>query len=125
MSIVFHYPNAASPTSTWRPSKPPRFPIGRRRDYPRQVTGETAGGTRLVQDLGGTVREFFELAFDFLPAADRAQARLFFDTVKKSANTFEFIDNEGATHTVRWSNAFDFRQAAHGRYSGTIKLIVE
>ncbi|MCA9482956.1 MAG: hypothetical protein KC553_04425 [Nitrospina sp.] len=125
MSLVFHYPDAASPTHTFRPSKPPRFPIGRTHDYPRQVTGQTAAGTRLVQDLGGTAQERFELAFDFLPLADRDQARAFFDVVKKSAQTFEFIDNEGTTHTVRWLNPFDFRQAAHGRYSGTIELIRE
>ncbi len=125
MGIVFYYPNAGSPTQTWRPSKPPRFPIGRKRDYPKQAQGETAGGTLLVQDLGGAPREQFELVFDFLPLADRDQAQTFFDTVKKSALAFEFHDPEGAVHTVRWWSAFDFPQSAHGRYSGTIQLIKE
>jgi len=93
-------------------------------DYPQQVRGETAGGTVYVQDKGPR-RETFELSFDHLPQSDRDQAAVFFDTVKKSAVTFEFTDPDAALHTVRWVNRFEFAEVSGGRWSGTIQLIKE
>ncbi len=122
MRIEFNYPTESSPTLTWIPGKPPRYPIGHKRDFHRQVRGETAGGTVLVQDPAGPVREIFELVFDHLPKSDRDQAALFFDTVRKAAGTFDFTDHAGEITRVRWWNNFDFEQAAFGRYSGTVQL---
>lgn len=124
MTVRFSYPTAASPTATWQPSKPPRYPIPRRVDYPRQVRGETAGGTVYVQDKGPR-RETFELGFDHLPQADRDQAADFFDTVKKAAATFEFTGPDAALYTVRWVNPFEFAEVSGGRWSGTIQLMKE
>ena len=125
MGIVFSYPTQTSPTVIWVPSKSPRYPIGHQRDFHRQVRGETAGGTVLVQDTAEAAREVFELVFDHLPQADRDQAAGFFDTVRKSAEVFDYTDLAGDNVRVRWSNAFDFKQAAFGRYSGTIELLKE
>ncbi len=121
MTIRFHYPSAAAPAASWQPTKPPRFPLPRRLDYPQQVVGETAGGTVYVQDKGPR-RETFELTFDHLPQDERDQAASFFDTVRKAASSFEFVDPEGQTHTVRWVNGFEFSQMVGGRWSGTIQL---
>lgn len=125
MGIVFSYPTAITPTVTWTPSKPPHYPISHQRDFHLQVRGETAGGTVLVQDSAGPPREVFELVFDHLPESDRNQAAGFFDTVRKSAEVFDYTDPSGENIRVRWSNGFDFKQAAFGRYSGTIELLKE
>lgn len=125
MGIAFNFPNEGNPTLTWVPSKPPRYPIGHKRDFHRQVRGETAGGVVLVQDPAGLPREILELAFDHLPQADRDQVSNFFDTVRKAAETFEYTDPSGQITRVRWFNGFDFKQAACGRYSGTVHLLKE
>ncbi len=125
MAIVFSYPTQASPTLSWTPSKPPRFPIGHKRDFHRQARGETAGGAVLVQDPSTPAREMFELVFDHLPEADRDQVALFFDTVRKTAAPFDYTDPGGGITRVRWWSAFDFKQAAAGRHSGTIQLLKE
>lgn len=121
MSIRFDYPTAASPSLTWAPSKPPRLPLAAAADFPRQVSAETAGGILYTQDLG-PVRETYELVFDHLPAADRDQARTFFDTVKKAFTAFDYTDPGGQVQQVRWVSAFDFRTVAHGRFSGKVEL---
>jgi hypothetical protein len=121
MSIGFYYPNQASPTAQWFPDRPPKLPMRRSSDYPEQLTGETAGGILYVQDKG-PMRETFELAFERITASDRDAALLFFNAVRKSLNTFEYVDSEGTLHTLRWLNAFEFQETVSGRFSGTIVL---
>jgi hypothetical protein len=121
VSIGFYFPTQAAPTAQWLPGKPPHFPVRSSTDYPEQLTGETAGGTLVVQDKG-VQRERFELKFERITQSDRDSALLFFSTVKKSFSAFEYQDAEGTLHTVRWLNAFEFQQTVPGRYSGTILL---
>ncbi|QPJ61465.1 MAG: hypothetical protein G3M70_06015 [Candidatus Nitronauta litoralis] len=125
MGIAFHFPDEGNPTLTWVPSKPPRYPISHKREFHRQVRGETAGGFVLVQDPAGAARELFELQFDHLPQVDRDRAAAFFDTVRKAAQTFDYTDPSGQIIRVRWINDFEFKQAACGRYSGIIHLLKE
>jgi len=121
MSIGFYFPTQSSPSAQWLPAKPPILPILNTTDYPEQLTGETAGGTLYVQDKGPK-RERFELKFERITANDRDAALSFFNTVKKSFNPFEYQDAEGILHTVRWLNAFEFKETVPGRFSGTISL---
>lgn len=121
MSSGFYYPTQAAPTVQWISAKPPVLPACQATDYPEQLTGETAGGNRVVQDKG-PVRETFELKFERIPESDRDAALSFFTTVKKAFNTFEYQDAAGALHTVRWTNSFEFHETVPGRYSGNILL---
>ncbi len=121
MGIGFYFPTKAGATTTWVALKQPVFPAVEPVDYPEQLTGETAGGTLYVQDKG-PLREKFQLKFVRLTVTDRDNALSFFNTVKKSFNTFEFEDRNGVLHTVRWMNDFDFQFVVEGRYSGTIQL---
>ena len=121
MSIGFYFPTKAGATTQWVPSRQPVFPAGEPVDFPEQLTGETAGGTLYVQEKGPK-RESFELRFVRMPQADRDNAHTFFNTVKKAFNIFEYEDRNGALHTVRWMNPFDFELAIEGRYSGAIDL---
>ena len=121
MSIGFYFPTQASPTAQWLTAKPPILPTRNTTDYPEQLTGETAGGMLVVQDKG-LKRERFELKFERIPASDRDSALAFFNAVRKSFNPFEYQDVEGALHTVRWINAFEFQERVAGRFSGTVVL---
>lgn len=121
MGIAFYYPTEAGATLSWIPPRQPLYSWAIPVDYPSQITGETAGGAVYVQDKGSR-REVFELSFDRLTQAERDAALNFFDTVKKSFNTFEYQDSSGANHTVRWVNDFDFKPVVQGRFSGTVKL---
>ena len=121
MAMGFYFPTKAGATTSWVPLKQPVFPAVEPVGYPEQLTGETAGGTLYVQDKGAK-REMFELQFVRLVATDRNNALTFFNTVKKSFNTFEYEDRNAVLHTVRWMNDFDFQFVIEGRYSGTINL---
>jgi len=121
MGIGFYFPTQAAPTAQWLPAKPPQLPVRRSTDYPEQLTGETAGGTLYVQDKGPQ-RERFELTFERITQSDRDTAHSFFIAVKKSFSPFEYQDTEGALHTVRWLNGFEFQESVPGRYSGTVLL---
>lgn len=121
MSVAFYYPTQGSPAAQWSPLPAPDFPHGQPTDYPQQLTGETAAGTFYVQDKGAG-RQTFDLNFSRLTESERDTALSFFHTVKKAFNTFEYVDPEGNPHTVRWTNAFDFREVASGRYAGTVQL---
>ena len=121
MSVAFYYPTQAAPTAQWTPLPAPDFPHSQPEDYPQQLTGETADGTLYVQDKGAG-RQTFELRFSRLTESERDTALSFFQTVKKAFNTFEYVDPAGTPHTVRWTNAFDFREVAPGRYTGTVQL---
>jgi hypothetical protein len=74
-----------------------------------------------VQDKGPQ-HERFELTFERITRSDRDTALAFFIVVKKSFSPFEYQDAEGALHSVRWRNGFEFRETVPGRYSGTILL---
>jgi len=121
MSIGFYFPTRAAPAAQWLPAKPPLLPARQTIDYPEQLLGETAGGTLYVQDKG-SARETFELAFERILETDRDAALLFFNTVKKAFNPFEYQDAAGNLHTVRWTNGFEFYETVPGRYSGTVQL---
>ena len=121
MSIGFYFPTKSGATAQWVPSRQPVFPASEPVDFPEQLNGETAGGTLYVQDKGPK-RETFELRFGRVPQSDRDSAHTFFNTVKKAFNTFEYEDRNGALHTVRWMNEFDFELVIDGRFSGTIEL---
>lgn len=121
MSIGFYFPTQSSPMVQWLPGKPPILPIRNTTDYPEQLTGETAGGTLYVQDKG-LQRERFELKFERITANDRDAALSFFNAIRKLFSTFEYQDAEGALHSVRWLNAFEFKETVPGRFSGTIAL---
>lgn len=121
MAPGFYFPTKAVASARWVPSRQPVFPAVEPVDYPEQLVGETAGGTLYVQDKGPK-RESFELAFVRLPRSDRDAARAFYNAVKKSFNAFEYEDRNGALHTVRWMNPFDFELVVEGRYSGSIEL---
>ena len=121
MNIGFYFPTKAGATAQWVPSRQPVFPAVESVDYTEQLTGETAGGTLYVQDKGPG-REGFQLRFVRIPQTDRDLANTFFNTIKKSFNTFEYEDRDGALHSVRWMNEFDFELVIEGRYSGTLEL---
>ena len=121
MDCGFYFPTQGAPTTQWIPGKPPLLLVRGVTDYPEQLTGETAGGTLYVQDKG-LKRERFELTFERITRSDRDSAYAFFVTVKKSFSLFEYQDEEGTLHTVRWLNAFEFQETVPGRYSGTIQL---
>ena len=121
MNIGFHFPTQATHAVQWLPGKPPALPVRSDTDYPEQLTGETAGGTLYVQSKG-PLRETFELTFERLSKTDRDAGWVFFIVVNKSFHTFEYQDAEGALHTVRWFNPFEFQETVAGRYSGTIIL---
>ena len=121
LEIGFYFPTQAVPTAQWVPGKPPLLPARGIKDFPEQLTGETAGGTLYVQDKGSQ-RERFELTFERITQNDRDSAFAFFVAVKKSFNLFEYQDAEGTLHLVRWLNAFEFQETVPGRYTGTIQL---
>ena len=124
MSIGFYFPTLAAPALQWLPAKPPSLPTKSVIDFPEQLTGETAGGTLYVQDKGSQ-RQRFQLTFERISKEDRDVALVFFTVVKKSFSGFEYQDEEGILHTVRWQNAFDFQVTVPDRYSGTIQLRTE
>lgn len=121
MPIGFYFPTKAGVTTSWVPSRQPIFPAVEPVDHPEQLTGQTSGGTLYVQEKG-PIRQNFELEFARIPSADRDGALTFFNTVKKSFNTFEYEDRNAVLHTVRWMNEFDFQFVIEGRYSGIINL---
>lgn len=121
MSIGFYFPTKATATTQWVPSRQPVFPSAQPVDFPEQLTGETAGGTLYVQEKGPK-RESFELRFVRIPQSDRNGCHTFFNTVNKAFNIFEYEDANGALHSVRWMNPFDFELVIEGRYSGIIAL---
>lgn len=121
MSIGIYFPTQASATIQWIPAKAPTLPARSTTDYSEQLIGETAGGTLYVQDKGPR-REQFELKFERLTQNDRDAALAFFIAVKKTFHPFEYQDAEGALHTVRWFNEFEFLETVPDGYSGTIVL---
>jgi hypothetical protein len=87
-----------------------------------QVVSRSAGGSLRVADKGCSLR-LIRLAFRGLSAADYAALTDWFEQVAVGAlNTFTFIDEESATHSVRWIGGLSFEQTHHGRYSGEITL---
>lgn len=121
MSYGFYFPTQASPTAQWLPSKMPDHPAIEPVDFSEQITAVTSGGTLYVQEKG-VKQETFLLSFIQIDQADRDAALLFFETVKKSFEKFEYEDRAGVLHNVRWMNPFDFRLVIFGKYSGTIEL---
>ncbi|MBC8288470.1 MAG: hypothetical protein H8E42_13445 [Nitrospinae bacterium] len=121
MSFGFYYPIKSAPTAQWVPVTQPEYPAGEVLDYPEQINSVTAGGTLYVQDKG-VKRETFQFNFGRMSQSDRDSAKTFFDTVKKSFNTFEFEDRNASLHTVRWMNGFNFQLVLFGKYSGSIDL---
>lgn len=121
MSFGFYYPIKSAPITQWVPSTQPEYPAGESLDYPEQVNSSTSGGTLYIQDKG-LARKTFQFSFGRLNQADRDNAQTFFDTVKKSFNTFEFEDRNATLHTVRWMNSFNFQLFVDGKYSGSIDL---
>ena len=121
MSFGFYYPTKSIPTSQWVPATQPEYPAEESLDYPEQVISSTAGGTLYVQEKG-VKRETFQFNFSRVSQVDRDSALTFFDTVKKSFNTFEFEDRNATLHTVRWMNGFNFQLVIFGKYSGSIDL---
>ena len=121
MSFGFYYPTKSAPTVLWVPVIQPDYPTGEDLDYPEQVKSVTGGGTLYVQEKG-VKRQTFQFEFSRLSQLDRDNAEMFFDTVKKSFNTFEFEDRNGSLHVVRWMNRFNFQLIVFGKYSGTIEL---
>ena len=120
-AVGFFYPIAASATFTFVPSRQPVYPQADPVDYPWQLTAESAGGALYVQSKGAR-RRTFELQFERLAAADRNAALVFFDGVEKALKPFEYRDPDGGLHLVRWTNEFNIRQTANGRFSGSISL---
>ncbi len=121
MSFGFYYPTKSAPSAQWVPVTQPEYPAGEVLDYPEQISSATAGGTLYVQEKGGQ-RQTFQFNFVRINQSDRDSAQNFFDTVKKSFNTFELEDRNAALHTVRWMNGFNFQLVLFGKYSGTIDL---
>jgi hypothetical protein len=121
MNFSFYYPTKSAPTAQWVPVTQPEYPAGESLDYPEQVNSTTAGGTLYVQEKG-VKRETFQFNFSRVSQVDRDSALTFFDTVKKSFNTFEFEDRNATLHTVRWMNGFNFQLVIFGKYSGSIDL---
>lgn len=121
MPFGFYFPTKAAPTASWVPSTGPQYPLDTPVDYPEQLIGETAGGTIYVQDKGPK-RETFDLGFKLMSQTDRDNALIFFNTVKKAFNSFEYEDGAGALHSVRWFNPFTFRKTRPFLYSGEILL---
>jgi len=121
MRVGFYFPTVAAPSVQWVFSRSVGFPQSTALDYPKQLIGETAGGTVHVQDKGFSLRTF-ELLLERLTQEDHDAARNFFETVRQAFHAFEFVDRKGAVHRVRWMNGFDFREVAHHRYSTTLQL---
>jgi len=121
MSFGFYFPTQASPTTQWLPATMPDHPAVEPVDFPEQISSATSGGTLYVQEKG-VKQEMFSLSFSHFSQADRDAALVFFETVKKSFETFEYEDRTGSLHTVRWMNAFDFQLVIFGKYSGSIEL---
>ncbi len=121
MNFGFYYPTKASPTLQWMPATQPEYPAVEPVDFPEQINSETSGGTLYVQEKG-VKREIFSLSFSRLSQTDRDAALAFFETIKKSFNSFEYEARTGALHTVRWMNLFDFQLVIFGKYSGSIEL---
>ena len=121
MNFGFYYPAKSAPTVQWVPVTQPEYPAGEVLDYPEQIHSPSAGGTLYVQEKGAK-RETFQLNFAHVSQSDRDSAQTFFETVKKSFNTFEFEDRNAVLHTVRWMNEFNFQLVNFGKYSGSIDL---
>ena len=121
MGIAFYFPAQASPTLSWVPPRQPLAAVSAPVDFPAQIAEETAGGVLYVQDKGSR-RETFELRFDRLTQTERDAALNFFDTVKKSFSSFEYLDSAGVIHAVRWVSEFDFKPVVQGRFSGSVLL---
>lgn len=121
MSFGFYFPTKAGPTAQWLPATMPDHPAVEPVDFPEQVRSVTSGGTLYVQEKG-VKKETFTLSFGRISQADRDAALVFFETVKKSFETFEYEDRSGVLHTVRWMSAFDFQLVIFGKYSGSIEL---
>lgn len=118
--IGFYYPTYASPTVSWTPTYNPVFPLTQSVDHPN-LRSVTAGGTLYVQSKI-PVQETYELVFEFMPKTDRDNYLTFFNAVERELKTFEYKDPDGALHTVRIMNAFNFKLDRPQLYSGTILL---
>ena len=121
MAFGFYFPTKAGVTTSWIPSIGPEFPLETPVDYTEQLVGETAGGTIFVQDKGPK-REITPLQFKLMSVTDRDGLLTFYTTVKKAFNTFQYEDGNGALHTVRWMNEFNFKKDLPGYFSGSIQL---
>jgi len=121
MNFGFYFPTVGAPSVQWVVSRQDGFPHVAVLNYPKQLVGETAGGTVHVQDKGSSLQTF-ELQFERLTREDHDTARNFFETVRQAFHVFEFVDRNGDVHTVRWVNEFDFREVAHHRFSATLQL---
>ncbi len=121
MSFGFYFPMKTSSVVQWIPETFPDYPALEPVDFPEQVTSITSGGTVYVQDKGPFL-ELFSLSFSRVSQVDRDGALVFFKTVKKSFESFEYEDRTGTLHTVRWMNSFNFQLVVFGKYSGSIEL---
>jgi len=126
MNIEFRFPTVAAPTSSWVPTRQPRYGLEESADYPDQVILKTGDGVEYVQDQGARLK-IFALSFTGLTTTDRDNYLVFFDAVKKGLRPFEYKDRYGASHTVRITNAFELTETAFvasgtGWFSGTIEL---
>ena len=121
MSFGFYFPTKVSPTAQWVPTTMPDYPAIEPVDFPEQIKTVTSGGTLYIQEKG-VKRETFLLSFRKISQSERDAALIFFETVKKSFELFEYEDRDAQLHTVRWMNAFDFQLVVFGKYSGSVEL---
>lgn len=121
MPIAFYYPTKAAPTASWTPAKQPIYPLSESVDFPQQLTGKTAGGQIYIQEKGPP-ESSYELKYKRISKADRDNALVFFNAIKKAFYPFEYEDQNGSLIIVRWMNKFDFKMVLNDRYDAIINL---
>lgn len=128
--IEFNYPTEAAVLASqpgslgWAPPNPgaqPQFPVPDDGDLPFQIRSTAADGTQYVEDLG--VEEIkFRLNFDRISTVEKNAYYNFWNTVRKSAFTFEYKDFNGINHTVRIISGKKFQEVHQDAWSGFIEL---
>lgn len=126
MPVEFRYPTVSAPTTSWVPSKQSAPGAGEDLDYPDQQVIKVGNGDIFVQDQG-VKEETFTLDFVGLTTVDRDNYVIFFKAVKKAFRTFEFVDRNAVTRTVRIMSPVNFRETFYtadgtGWWDGSIDL---
>ena len=99
------------------------YPLVGPEESPMLVDRDNSGAL-VIEDTGITPIKTIQMLFNRMNSTDYAALREWVvNTVRFSAEEFEYIDEVGTSYTVRIvDDSFNFSQIRYGVYSGTITL---
>jgi len=122
-TMVFHYPTAASPSTSWTATRNPAPESSSIRHLLRGRMGVTAGGTARGQVIHANDRQIRHYEWPLMDGANYDDLEDFFiTTTKGGAESFQVVDEYGGTVTARFMPATFTRVYGHGTTLATSVL---